>query len=508
MKAWLCALSLVLLGGCALPPLEGRSISVAAPPTETASSRLGQALQPRIAAHPAQSGMLALSDPQAAFAARSLIAQAADKTLDVQYYIWHRDTTGLLLLESLCDAADRGVRVRLLVDDNGIPDLDDLLVALSAHRNIEVRLFNPFPVRSFKPLGYLTQFSRANRRMHSKSFTADNQVTIIGGRNIADEYFAASEGIEFADLDVLAIGTVVREVSEEFDQYWASASAYPIERLVASRGSGSQDPMQAVAAVKDAPAAARYLTAVNESQVVKDLVADRSALQWSRVRMISDDPAKGLGQAEDKDLMLTDIGQAIRQARRHVDIVSPYFVPTEAGVTAFRELTSRQVRVRVLTNALESTDVMAVHAGYAKRRKALLQAGVELFELRRAAGSQAPQSSVRFGSSGASLHAKTFAVDDEVMFIGSFNFDPRSARLNTELGFLIDSPTFAKGLSSAFDTVIPQHAYEVRLSPAGELYWLEWQDGKSIRHDTEPGTGPFERFGVDLLSVLPIEWLL
>ncbi|CAN5424415.1 phospholipase D family protein [soil metagenome] len=477
-------------------------------PAQTASSRLGQALAPSVATHPGLSGVLPLSDAQAAFATRALVAQAADHSLDVQYYIWHPDTTGMLLLEMLGAAADRGVRVRLLLDDNGIPELDDLLLALSKHPGIEVRLFNPFASRSFKPFGYLTQFSRANRRMHSKSFTADNQVTIVGGRNVADEYFAASEGIQFADLDVLAIGAVVHDVSTEFDEYWASESSYPIERLVRSDRRTTTDPAAAVREQQDPAATARYLESIRSSSLMQDLAAGRVDLQWTRVTMISDDPAKGLGQATGGDLIVTDIGRTIMGARSHVEIVSPYFVPTEAGVVAFRELTSRHVRVRVLTNSLEATDVMAVHAGYANRRRALLQAGVELWELRREAGSQAPGRSMAPGSSGASLHAKTFAVDSKLLFIGSFNFDPRSARLNTELGFLIDSEKLGAGLSATFDDVIPKHAYEVRLSDSGDVYWLDRRDGESRRLDTEPGTTLLERLGVDLLSILPIEWLL
>ncbi|RIX71300.1 phospholipase D-like domain-containing protein, partial [Acidovorax cavernicola] len=220
------------LTACGLPPLEGRTTSSALPASAAAQTPLGQALAPQAAAHAGLSGIYALSDPLEAFAARALLMRAAQQTLDVQYYIWHDDTTGALLARELLAAAGRGVRVRLLLDDVGTSGLDAQWSALDQHPQIEVRLFNPMAVRRPKALGYLTDFTRANRRMHNKSLTADNQATVIGGRNIGDEYFGATDGVLFADLDVLAVGAIVPEVSHDFDRYWASDSSYPVAALL------------------------------------------------------------------------------------------------------------------------------------------------------------------------------------------------------------------------------------------------------------------------------------
>lgn len=438
------------------------------------------------------------------------MTHAAERTLDLQYYIWRLDTTGVLLLEALHEAADRGVRVRLLLDDSGTAGIDGELAALASHPNIQIRLFNPFVVRSPKWLGFLTDFSRANRRMHNKAFIADNQASIIGGRNIADEYFAASGDVHFSDLDVLAVGDVVDAVSADFDRYWRSASAYPVARLLSGTDPAGLERLARAAGEESRdPEADRYLEAVAETELVQKLVAGELELEWSPVHMLSDDPAKGLGQASDEGLLFHELERLFSDAEASVALVSPYFVPAEAGTAALRRQARDAVQVRVLTNALEATDVIAVHAGYAKRRKALLEAGVRLYEMHR--GSNQQGDGLRagpFGSSGTSLHAKTFAVDGERVFVGSFNFDPRSAHLNTELGFIIESPALARQIDATFETGIPSSAYEVRLDREGDLYWIEQRDGRVIRHDTEPNTGRLKRLGVFLISLLPIEWLL
>ena len=266
------AAGLVIAGCAELPSLSGRTQSSAI--TDTADTRLGKAIEPRVAAHPATSGIYPLLDGGDAFAARILLAQAAERSLDVQYYIWRNDRTGALLFEALRAAAERGVRVRLLLDDNNTAELDVVLAALDAHPNIEVRLFNPFASRSRRLLGHLTDFSRLNRRMHNKSFTADSQATIVGGRNVGDEYFDATDGVLFADLDVLAVGPVVRDVAADFDRYWAAESSYPAGRLFGTIGGASLDAVQAKAAsVAADPAARRYADALRASDFVRDLLA-------------------------------------------------------------------------------------------------------------------------------------------------------------------------------------------------------------------------------------------
>ncbi|WP_144142414.1 phospholipase D family protein [Paraburkholderia sp. BCC1884] len=500
------------LAGCALPSLAGRTQSSALDTTEAQSTQIGHAIAPEVAAHPGLSGIYPLANPQSAFASRMILARAAQRTLDVQYYIWHDDLTGTLLLEQLREAADRGVRVRLLLDDNGVaPSLDATLAALGAHPNFEVRLFNPFVVRKPKSLGFLTDFSRANRRMHNKSITADSSATIVGGRNIGDEYFGATDGVVFSDLDVLAVGPAASDVARDFDRYWSSDSAYPVDRILPS---ANADRLQALASraqqLELEPAGIAYIDAVRELPIAEQLQTGTLPLEWAKARMISDDPAKGLNQAASKTRVLQQMHDILGEPAEELDLVSPYFVPTQAGVQYFTQLASKGVAVRVLTNALESTDVAAVHSGYARRRVALLKGGVQLYELRRLPGApgKKDESKGSFGSSGSSLHAKTFAVDAQRVFVGSFNFDPRSANLNTELGFVIDSPVLAGKITTIFHTVVPQVAYTVRLDDQGKVYWLEDDDGKQTRYDTEPNSSWLGRLGVWFMSILPIESFL
>lgn len=504
----LCLLLFSIAGCSGLPPLEGRIASTAY--LDTGATRLGLAIAPRLAAHPGKSGVYALADARDAFAARILLADAAERTLDVQYYIWRKDMTGTMLFAALRRAASRGVRVRLLLDDNNTSGLDSILAALDAHPNIQVRLFNPFAFRRVRALAYLTDFSRANRRMHNKSFTVDNQVTIVGGRNVGDEYFGAGDDMLFSDLDVMAVGPVVSDVSKDFDRYWNSHSSYPVKGVLEPVDAAELEAWPLAAArIETSPEAQAYVQAVRGSSFTGQLMAGSLALEWAPARMISDDPAKGLGLAAPDTLVISKFKEMMGRPVTQLDLVSPYFVPTDEGANTFAGLAARGVKIRVLTNALEATDVAAVHAGYAPHRKALLAAGVSLYELRRTAPAALKKSSERLGgSSASSLHGKTFAVDRSRVFIGSFNFDPRSARLNTEMGFVIDSPAMAERIGAAFGERIPAAAYEVRLSPDRKLYWIERDGDKLLRYDVEPGTSFLQRASVSFLSMLPIDWLL
>ncbi|MFG5408359.1 phospholipase D-like domain-containing protein [Piscinibacter sakaiensis] len=285
--------------------------------------------------HAGQTGVLPLAEGLDAFAARVLLADAAERTLDVQYYIWRADTSGLLLLQALHRAADRGVRVRLLLDDNNTTGLDDCLAALDAHPRAEVRLFNPFRQRRWRMLGYLVDFARLNRRMHNKSFTVDDQVTIVGGRNVGDEYFDASDETRFVDLDVLAVGAVVPDVTADFERYWACASAHPLSAVVPVAAPGALEALEArTAAVETGPAAQDYVEALLDSPLVADLVAGQLALDWTSAQLLSDDPAKGLGRAAAATLLPRRIAEALRGAERELNLVSPYFVPGRGGVAA------------------------------------------------------------------------------------------------------------------------------------------------------------------------------
>jgi putative cardiolipin synthase len=498
-----------------LPSLEGRSVSTAF--RDTSDTRLGRAIAPMAAAHPGKSGVYPLIDAHDAFAARILLARAADRSLDIQYYIWNNDLTGNLMFEAIRAAADRGVRVRLLLDDNNTWGLDPILAALDSHPNIEVRLFNPVLQRRHRLLGYLSDPRRLNRRMHNKSFTADNQATIIGGRNIGDEYFGAHDGALFADLDVLAVGPVVQEVSDDFDRYWASASAYPADLILDSAPSSGLDGIAGRASlIASEPRAQVFIEAIQHSDFVTRLLANELELSWAPVRMVSDDPAKALGRASRRSLLAAKLQQILEQPRRELSLVSGYFVPTRTGVHLFSEMARRGVKITILTNALEATDVGITHAGYVRRRKALLRAGITLYETKRQA--RGPVSEKRTVANRGSramarksistLHAKTFSIDRERVFIGSFNFDPRSVNINTEIGFVISDPGLADRIQRAFEDEVPHSAYQVCLAPDGRLYWLERNGDEVIRHDTEPHTSLLRRCLIRFASWLPIEGLL
>lgn len=506
--AALLILAVAVYGCSALPPLDRRTASFALDGTD--ATRLGQAIAPLAAAHPGLSGVHPLIDGRDAFAARVLLARSAERSLDVQYYIWRGDLTGTLMLDALREAAARGVRVRLLLDDHNTAGLDPTLAALDRAPNVEVRLFNPFAVRRWRGLGYLTDFGRLNRRMHNKSFTADGQASIVGGRNVGDAYFGVAGDMLFVDLDVLAVGPVVRAVSQDFDRYWNSASAYPIAALVDAADAERAGALaERAAALRERPASRPYLDAIRTSPFVEQLVQHRLPLAWSPTRFVSDDPAKVLGQANPDDRMALGLRKLLGEPKRQLDLVSPYFVPSKDAAQALGDIAGRGVQVRVLTNSLEATDVAAVHAGYAKWRRELVAAGVSVFELRRRWGAELPdQGKGRFGSSASSLHAKTFGVDGRAVYVGSFNMDRRSIDLNTEMGLVIDSAQLAGQLDRTLDESIPETAYEVRLDEDGKLYWLQRTGGRIKRHDHEPGTTVWKRAGIRLLSLLPIDWLL
>ncbi len=515
-RLWLlCFLLLAALGvGCgSLPSLDGRIASTAL--SDTAGTRLGKAAASSLAANPGKTGIHPLAMGHDAFAARILLAASADKSLDVQYYIWNADQVGSLMFEALWQAAERGVRVRLLLDDMNTGGLDSIIATLDAHPNIEVRLYNPFLQRGSRWVGFLSDFTRLNRRMHNKSFTADNQVSVVGGRNVGNEYFDAGSGIVFADFDVMAVGPAVLEVSRTFDLFWNSASAYPAALIVgAARAGGEGELKERFATVAKDPESRAFIEAVRTTRLLNDLLEGRLSLEWTRAQLLSDDPAKTLATTEQPDVLLfPKLVRAMGTPQKSLDLISPYFVPGDEGTAALVGLARSGVKVRVLTNSLASSESATVFAGYAKRRLDLLRAGVVLYEMKPTG--VIPRRSRRedkpgFGSSGsAALHAKTFGVDSQRLFVGSFNFDQRSARLNTEMGLVIDSPSQTRMLAQFFDTAVAQLAYEVQLRPDGKgMTWIERTDAGEQRHASDPGATWFSRFGVGVMSTLPIDWML
>ncbi|MDO5090951.1 MAG: phospholipase D family protein [Cardiobacteriaceae bacterium] len=484
-----------------LPPNDNRTASQWLPPNP--EGQLAQAILPGNAAHPGMSGVHVFADGMEAFLARLALAEAAQYSLDVQYYIWHNDTSGHLLLQALQRAADRGVRVRLLLDDNNTKGMDGVLLALDAHANAEVRLFNPFMQRGFRPVAYLSDFFRLNRRMHNKSFSVDGVVSIVGGRNVGDEYFGAGDGVMFADLDVSVTGEVVPAIEADFDRYWQSESAYPITTII-------PDGIPEVFATtpRNDAATKAYLDKLAAADYLARLKGDALQPVWAPATLYSDDPAKGLGKARYEDTVVAHLAPLFQSAEREIIIVSPYFVPTQNGAALLGQAAGKGIATTVLTNSLSVTDVAPVHAGYAKYRKELLKSGVKLYELKPEASYAVHQESDTGislgGSSGASLHAKTFAVDGEKLFVGSFNMDPRSATLNTEMGIVFDHPQLAGELKAGLEEKMATHAYHVTLTTDGEL---QWQSGNDT-YGKEPQSSAFKRFSVLVLSWLPIEHLL
>ncbi len=513
---WMVALAtLIALSGmvsaCALPPLEGRNVSSALDIDAARSSRLGEAMAPLTEPRPGRTGTRLISDPEETFATWVQLARAAEHTLDLQYYLWYGDIAGTLMLEELQEAAAQGVRVRLLLDDQGTSGLDTTLATLDAQPNIEVRLFNPFILRELKWLGFLTDFSRANRRMHDKALIADNQVALIGGRNIGDSYFSSTDGFLFFDVDVLAIGAVVPEASTRFDAFWSSQSSYPADRILPAV---NQDERQRLELNADNPTdtakAAEYAQVLQKKGLIPQLLAGKTELEWAPTWLVGDSPAKGLDRHEHnaEDLVTYQLREIFGTPATSLDIISSFFVPSSEITQSLTELAKRGVRVRVLTNSLDATDMPPAHAGYARYRKTLLNAGVELYEMRRLSLDDKPQLEIGpFGKSATSLHAKAIIVDGKRLFVGSYNVDPRSVNLNTELGLVIDSRKLAARVSRNFHQHIPQSAYRLGLEN-GEVFWIEQTPAGQVRHDQEPKAGWIKRGAVWLFSLLPFEWML
>jgi len=499
-------LCLLVLAGCArLPP---RPLL----PTETTipaggDAPLDQRLQPLAAAHPGESGFRLVSDGTFAFALRAGLVRNARRSLDLQYYIWHSDVTGRLLAREVLAAADRGVRVRILLDDLDARSRDFWLAAADAHPNIRVRVFNPFAARqgALRKLGEaLTAYSRINHRMHNKNLIADDRVAISGGRNIGDEYFAASQEANFTDLDLAMVGPVVDGLSRTFDRYWNSEMAWPIDALLSERAKSAD-----LVALREQlerhaqdPDAQRWLATLPGNPTIAAFVAGELPLQWTeRWQVLADDPLKGRGPQAPlvRSDVLRGLSQALRAAHARVVLISPYFVPGEQGTRSLADLAGSGRDVTVLTNSLAANDVAAVYAGYARYRTRLLQAGVHTYELKPDAG-HGGDISVS-GSSGASLHSKAALIDDDEAFVGSFNLDPRSASLNCEQGVLVTDTALNQELQDYFQQVsAPTHAWRVDLDEHGDT---RWSDDHGSTTSTPASFG--RRLRATIARMLPIE---
>ena len=501
-------------GGCAsLPDNSSKHESHAF--DDPGATLLGKAYSERMSKHPqGQSAFHLLSDALDAFVARAALAQIAEHSIDSQYYMVHADLVGRLYMDQLLKAADRGVKVRFLLDDMDEGERDFGLAMLDFHPNIEVRIFNPFGRNTGKTMQFLTGFGKQTRRAHNKSFTIDNIATIVGGRNIGDEYFDADGKMDFADLDVMGIGPVAREVSASFDQYWNHQLSYPISLLV-EKQPAEEDYLAGRARLDKYIAGqsdSAYVISLRNSDLAKDRLNKAIVYNWADSKAYADSPDKLLEQTGDRAYqMWTDLKPRMAAAEKELIIISPYFVPGDGGVDFLIGLKEKGVRIRILTNSLASTDVSVVHAGYSRYRKPLLRAGIELYELNKKTAKTSRQAyrQGKIGVSETSLHAKTFIVDRNAVFIGSLNLDARSVIQNTEIGVVIDSKEIAEIMSEGLDENFQRVAFRLGLdvddSGTEHTTWTGLIDGEQTKLTREPYTGFWKRFGTSFMRLMPIE---
>lgn len=490
-------------------------------PEETA---LGQAFSAQLAAAPGQSGFHLIASGQEAFLSRAALAESAQRTLDLQYYIVAEDVTATLLLYRALRAAQRGVRVRLLIDDLYAVGRDFDLATFAAHPNVQVRVFNPFlrrgPLGLSRLLEFLGDSTRLNRRMHNKLWIADNAAAIVGGRNLGDAYFNVGGASDFADLDVLTAGPVVAEVSRSFDAYWNSEWAVPIGAFVGEPPGSAQLGLvlTQMAAGAERFRESEYARTLRATELGRLVLDGRFPLVAARARAIYEPPARASAEASEESAQIMSVlRNAIEAAQREVILISPWLIPSEHGMGVLCALARRDVRVKVLTNSLASTDVPVVHAGYARYRPRLAACGVELHELRpggtRSGGTRLGLSSRASLSSAATLHAKAVTVDRKIVLVGSMNLDPRSRRSNTEVAMLIDSDVLGGQLGALFDEAAsPDRAFRVELAERGnensDLAWVGQEEGKPVRYTSEPLASWWRRFIAGVLGALAPEELL
>ncbi|HHG3047791.1 TPA: phospholipase D family protein [Vibrio parahaemolyticus] len=415
-------------------------------------------------------GFYPLNQGHDALLARTSLIESAQKSLDLQYYIYRGDETSQLITWRLYEAAKRGVRIRLLLDDMQKRN-DNVMAALNAHPNIEIRLFNPHQYRSARIFALTSDFERLNRRMHNKSLIADSVSAIVGGRNIGNEYFSFESEVEFGDFDLLLYGEAVQQTADQFDLYWNSVHAVPMEWISPESQSVSDAAIQ------------KQVTKLN--------------LYWGDGQVWFDLPDKVT--THDSQLV-GNLTELLKSVEHSFVLISPYFIPTEAGTKALTNAAKRGVDITIVTNSLASNDVFAVHGWYAKYREDLLESGIKLWEVKSSAKLKSKWSLT--GSSRASLHAKAMTIDDKTLFVGSMNWDPRSAALNTEMAVVIEQPEYVQAFLAKLPSQLKDNAYRLTLRD-GDIVWTNTKTGEE--YDSEPEAGVFRRLGAWFSGILPIE---
>ncbi|MGR8920849.1 MAG: phospholipase D-like domain-containing protein, partial [Gammaproteobacteria bacterium] len=503
-----------LSSGCArLPTDVERPESYAL--TDTSDTLLGRISDPAEAQHPQQSGFYLLDDGLDALEARLAMVDLAERSVDVQTYQWSSDLAGGMVGLRLWNAAERGVRLRVLIDDFLLDDADFDLAALDSHPNAEVRIFNPFGAR-IEPLPIVklrrtfelvTDLERLNHRMHNKSFVADDQMAVVGGRNIANYYYGLGDEFNFIDFDLLLVGPQVDDISVAFDEYWNSDWAYPINAFVEHPSSAEvQSRLEEIRAGVDDPRREIGIPASVEVER-QALEAFIDKLKWAHAEIVFDDPDKAHGRnpesGTDVTAMLRELGQ---RTTSELIIVSPYFVPGSLEGTLVERLLEAGVRVRILTNSLASTNQPAVHSGYKRYRREVIEAGIELHETQPWLPGAVRQERVPWSSGQAGLHAKVLVFDRKEVFVGTYNLDPRSRRLNTEMGLVVHDGELGAEIGELADAVLaPNASYRVELDDTGRLSWRGEEGGVAVSHSSEPHASLLRKLTVFLASLLPIE---
>jgi cardiolipin synthase C len=502
-----------LLADHLTPPAVGTPSQ--ALPVREGETALDREIAPLVRKHGGRTGAILVADGLDAFAARALSARQAGRSLDLQYYIWHNDLTGRLLGREVWLAAERGVRVRLLLDDMNGNDRDEALLLLDAHPNIEIRLYNPFRNRGgpWRVLELLQRVYSMNHRMHNKVWIGDGRVAVLGGRNIGGEYFDAGNESNFRDLDVVLFGPAVAQASSAFDTYWNSEAVVPIAALTKKSPralAALAEGMRREAAGREAR---RYLERMDASNTVRAYFRQQLAPHWSnRITIVSDPPVKWKDEEDRSRWLVTRLTEVLASTQRKALVISPYFVPgDDLSAMLVGLVRDRDAHVGVITNSLAANDVAAVHSGYADYRDRLIDGGLALHEMRASApiakGSGSGSSGGGSGSgSAASLHTKAFLVDDARGFIGSYNLDPRSAWLNTENGVLFEDVSMAAALREEYLRLSgPKMSYWVYRNNDGELRWLDRTHQPPLLHDREPDSTWTQRATARVLAWLPIE---
>ena len=490
----------LLFTGCASVPKDYPRTSSTAFEDYLDTSQ-GRFFEQAAAQHPGESGFAIIRNSRPAFTSRVALTELAEKSLDVQYYIWEGDTTGRILTERMIKAADRGVRVRVLVDDINLAGKDANIAAMDAHPNVEIRVFNPFANRSARVFDFITDLGRINHRMHNKTMVMDNAVAIIGGRNIGNHYFGVATDANFRDLDIAAAGPVVRDISRVFDYFWNGDWSVPIAAL--ADGSFTDADLNRVRKeIRQQIEETDYPYPLDEdvAQLTGELASIRDNFIWAPGEIVWNDPA-AIREDIAKGKMIKAFYNKVKTLQKELLIESAYFVLQEEDVEVARQLTSRGVRVRVLTNSLASNDVIAAHAGHAKSRKELIATGVELYEYR--ADSRVSKMRSYRRKSRAALHTKAIVFDRESVFIGSFNLDPRSSSINTEAGLYVESAEQVAAFMD--DGVRLVNSYRVILDENDDLAWLTEVDGVEVRYDKDPETTFGQRFISGFIQLLPVE---